>query len=89
MLVSNLAKVTNGDPTSIDSYTILKMATVNGAKIMDLNDADTLEVGKLADLIMIDLSRPNMQPINDVVNNIYAKVQEITDRIDMEIANDK
>ena len=46
------------------------MATVNGAYAMGLKDADTLEVGKLADLIMIDLSRPSMQPINNIVNNL-------------------
>ena len=46
------------------------MATVNGAKAMGMNDADILEVGKKADIIEIDLHRPNMQPLNNIVNNI-------------------
>ncbi|NCA96881.1 MAG: amidohydrolase [Bacteroidia bacterium] len=69
-LVTGLSKLKTMDPTSINGYSVLKMATVGGAKALGLNDADTLEVGKLADLIMIDLHRPNMQPINHIENNI-------------------
>ena len=46
------------------------MATVNGAVAMRLNDADVLAKGKLADLIMIDLQKPNMQPIHNIEKNI-------------------
>lgn len=69
-LVTGLQKLLLKDPVSIPAYEVLKMATVNGAKAMNLIDGDTLEVGKLADIIMIDLSRPSMQPINNIVNNI-------------------
>ena len=37
---------------------------------MGLLDCDTLEEGKLADLIMIDLHQPNMQPLNNITKNI-------------------
>ena len=37
---------------------------------MGLKDCDTLEEGKLADLILIDLNQPNMQPINNITKNI-------------------
>ena len=69
-LTFSLQNILTGDPTCLDAYTILKMATVNGAIAMGLKDADILEEGKLADLIEIDLSSPNMQPINDVVTNL-------------------
>lgn len=69
-LLFSLQKVSLKDPTALPAYEILKMATVNGAKAMGLNDADILEVGKKADIIEIDLSRPNMQPLNNIVNNI-------------------
>ena len=46
------------------------MATVNGAHAMGLKDADVLAEGKLADIIMIDLHQPNMQPLNNIVKNI-------------------
>ena len=69
-LLFSLQKVSLKDPTALDAFTILKMATVNGAHAMGLEDADILEVGKKADLIEIDLSRPNMQPLNNIINNI-------------------
>ena len=72
-LASSLAKLTNEDPKAIPAFEILKMATVNGAKAMGLDDADVLAVNKYADLIMIDLSKPNMNPQNDIVTNlVYA-----------------
>lgn len=46
------------------------MATVNGAHAMGLLDADVLAEGKLADIIMIDLHQPNMQPLNNITKNI-------------------
>ena len=115
MLVSSCSKIKNMDASSVPANEILKMATVNGAMCLNLKDADTLEEGKFADMIMIDLSRPNMQPIlnieknivysgskenvkmtmingkilyedgkfylNESADNIYQKVQEITERL--------
>ena len=69
-LLYSLQKLTLNDATALPAYTILKMATVNGAKAMGLNDSDVLEVGKKADLIEIDLHRPNMQPINNIISNL-------------------
>ena len=69
-LLFSLQKLSNNNPSALPAYEILKMATVNGAKAMGLNDCDILEVGKKADIIEIDLDRPNMQPINNIVNNI-------------------
>lgn len=69
-LVTGLQKPVLKDPVSIPAFEVLKMATVNGAKAMNLSDGDTLEVGKLADIIMIDLFRPSMQPFNNLINNL-------------------
>ena len=69
-LLYSLQKVSLKDPTALPAFEILKMATVNGAKAMGLVDADVLEVGKKADIIEIDLMRPNMQPLNNIINNI-------------------
>ena len=46
------------------------MATTAGARAMGLSDCDDLAVGKKADLIMIDLMQPNMQPENNLVKNL-------------------
>ena len=69
-LAFSLSKLSTQDPRSLPAYEVLKMATVNGAKAMGLDDCDILNIGKKADIIEIDLSKPNMQPLNDIVNNI-------------------
>ena len=69
-LVSVLQKVTNHDPSVMDGFDVLKMATVNGAHALGLKDSDVLEEGKNADIIMIDLKNPAMQPINNIAKNI-------------------
>ena len=69
-LVTGLAKVKQKDAQAVDAFEVLKMATVNGALAMGLKEADILAQGKLADLIMIDLNQPNMQPIHNIPKNI-------------------
>ena len=86
-LVTGLQKLLLKDPTVFPAYEVLKMATVNGAKAMGMFDADILEVGKKADLIEIDLHRPNMQPLNNIVNNIVYSGSK--DNIRMTMINGK
>ena len=68
-LVTGLAKYKEKDASAVDAYEVLKMATVNAAKALYLN-CGVLEVGKLADLIILDLHQPNMQPIHNIAKNI-------------------
>ena len=69
-LVTGLAKILEEDASAVPATEVIKMATVNGAKAMYYDDCDTLAVGKKADIIMIDLRQPNMQPINNIVTNL-------------------
>lgn len=69
-LVSTLAKVREMDAECVAAEKILYMATTGGAKAMGLEDCDRLAVGKKADIIMLDLMQPNMQPENNIVKNI-------------------
>lgn len=69
-LVTGLQKVSREDAAACDALDVLRMATVNGARSMCLYDCDTLEVGKKADFIEIDLNQPNMQPLNNIAKNI-------------------
>ncbi len=69
-LVTGLAKLREKDASAVDAWEVLKMATVNGSKAMYLPDTDVLAPGKAADLIMIDLHQPNMQPINNIPKNL-------------------
>ena len=69
-LVTALQKVSLEDASAVDAIDVLKMATVGGAKAMGLNNCDTLAVGKKADIIMLDLMQPNMQPLNNIAKNV-------------------
>ena len=77
-LASVLQKVSTKNAAAMDGFDVLKMATVGSAHAMGLKDADVLEVGKLADIIMIDLQNPSMQPIHNIPKNIvYAGSKDI------------
>lgn len=66
-----LQKVSTKKPTSITAYDILKMATIEGAKVLGLDDEiGTLEVGKKADMIFIKTDKIHLCPDNDVCTNI-------------------
>lgn len=69
-LVTGLSKVREEDAASLDAMSVLRMATVNGAKAMHLPKADILAKGRLADIIMIDLHQPNMQPVHNIPKNL-------------------
>ena len=66
-----LQKFVYRKPEVLSAYEILKMATVNGAKALGLDKSiGSLEVGKRADIILIDLSKPHLKPLH----NIYASI---------------
>lgn len=69
-LVTGLAKLRENDAAALDAREVLTMATVNGAHAMHLKDCDTLSAGQKADIIMLDLWQPNMQPLNNIAKNI-------------------
>lgn len=69
-LVTALAKYREEDASVVDAKQVLKMATVGGARAMNLTDCDILAKGKQADLIMIDLNQPNMQPVHNIQKNL-------------------
>lgn len=69
-LVSGLSKIREKDAASTGAERVLRMATVHGARAMQLNKADVLAKGKFADIIMIDLHQPNMHPIHNIPGNL-------------------
>ena len=69
-LVTALAKYRENDASAVDALEVLKMATIGGAKAMNLTDCDVLAEGKEADIIIIDLNQPNMQPIHNIQKNL-------------------
>lgn len=69
-LTTALQKVQDQDASAMDADIVLRMAASYGAQAMCLPDCDSLAPGKQADLIMIDLHQPNMQPVNEISKNI-------------------
>jgi len=72
--VAKLHKVQTLDPTVLDARTVVGMATRDGARALGLgNDIGTLESGKKADIIVIDVNRPHLIPMYDIYSHlVYA-----------------
>ncbi len=71
-LAAILHKGVTLDPLTVPAETVLEMATINGAKAVGMADEiGSLEVGKKADLVVIDLDRlhttPSMNPVSTLV----------------------
>ncbi len=63
---AKLHKVTSGDPTALPARQALELATITGARAIHLErEIGSLEVGKRADLIVVDVSSPHQQPVYD------------------------
>ena len=72
--VAKLHKVKTMDPTAMDARTVLKMATIQGARALGLDESiGSLEKGKKADLIIMDIDKPHLTPMyNPVSHLVYA-----------------
>ncbi|MCF6775862.1 TRZ/ATZ family hydrolase [Thiotrichales bacterium 19X7-9] len=69
-----LAKVANLDPEDLSAETVLEMATISGAKALKLDKSiGSLEIGKRADCISINLAYPETLPVyNPISQVVYA-----------------
>jgi 5-methylthioadenosine/S-adenosylhomocysteine deaminase len=73
---AKLHKVNRFDPTVMDAATVLKMATIGGAGAIGLGtDIGSLEVGKQADVIIIDTRKPHHVPLYNPVSQIVYAAQ--------------
>ena len=72
--VAKLHKAKTLDPTAMDARTVLRMATIQGARALGLDESiGSLEKGKKADLIIIDTHKPHLTPMyNPVSHLVYA-----------------
>ena len=69
-LADNLQAGVLNQAQAITTVDALKMATVRGALALGYDNLGRLQEGYLADIIMIDTKKPNMQPLNDIFNNL-------------------
>ena len=77
MTVCSFAQKVNAmDPTVLPAETVLQMATINGARALHWDDEiGTLEVGKKADIILVDLDKPHFAPWNNSVSDLVYAAQ--------------
>lgn len=71
---AKLHKVATLNPTVMDALTATRMATINGAKALNMDHlTGSLEIGKKADIILIDLDKPHLTPIYNAYSHlVYA-----------------
>ncbi len=73
-MAAKIHKIQNMDPTVTDAVTVLRMATIEGAKALGFEDiTGSLEQGKKADVIVIDTHKPHLTPMyNPASHLVYA-----------------
>lgn len=71
---SLIGKIQHGDPRAVNAWSVLEMATLGGARALGQTDRlGSIETGKLADLIAVDISEAHQLPLNDIASNlVYA-----------------
>jgi len=72
---SLLQKVNTMNPKALPADEVINMATINGAKSLGLeSDIGSLEVGKYADMVLVDINSPNLTPMSNQIasNLVYA-----------------
>lgn len=74
-------KMLQQDPTFLSGSQLLRLATQAGAETLGFDNSGSIEVGKAADLIMIDLDTPHARPVNNLVANLIYSVKgsDVTD----------
>jgi 5-methylthioadenosine/S-adenosylhomocysteine deaminase len=71
---AKIHKVTSLDPTVMNAETVLKMATIGGAKILGMEKLiGSIETGKQADIILVDMNQPHLTPLYNCYSQlVYA-----------------
>lgn len=70
-----LAKGVAGDAAAVNAADALTMATINGARALGLaNEIGSIEPGKLADLVCVDLKVPACQPVHNPISQLVYSV---------------
>ncbi len=82
-MTSMLQKVKYLDPTTMTANKVLEMATIEGAKCIDLDTKiGSIEVDKLADIIILDCNKPNIIAFHDPISAIiYSATSESVETV--------
>ncbi|MFQ6086589.1 MAG: amidohydrolase family protein, partial [Candidatus Bathyarchaeia archaeon] len=64
-----LQRAAHCDPTVVKAEDVLRMATIGGAKLLGMDDEiGSIEIGKRADIIIVDFQKPHLYPRTDIVS---------------------
>ena len=82
-LAALLHKATSGDATLVSAQQALAMATLEGARALGLGErVGSLEVGKRADIVLVDFDKPHLTPCHSVVSHlVYAARADDVDTV--------
>ncbi|MXZ83527.1 MAG: amidohydrolase [Synechococcus sp. SB0666_bin_14] len=71
---AKIQKFQLGDPAALPAETVFRMATMGGARVLNLHDQiGSLEPGKRADVVLVDMQRPGLTPLYHVYSHlVYA-----------------
>ncbi len=79
---SLMHKVISRDPQAMSARTLVQMATVGGSRVLGMDDRiGSLKAGKLADVVVIDLTRPHLTPLYDPISHLVyaARASDVRD----------
>lgn len=75
-LAAIINKAVNLNAISVPAISALEMATVNGAKALGWNEEiGSIEVGKKADIVLIDIDKPHLYPHHNIISSLAYSVQ--------------
>ncbi len=78
-----LSKIHTLDPTTLPAQVALEMATINGAIALGLQEKiGSLEVGKKADIVVVDMKKPHLAPLHNVISHlVYSAIGSDVDTV--------
>ena len=66
-----LHKHATGDPRALPASAVLRMATIEGARVLGMDrEIGSLEVGKRADLLVVSMAAPRQTPLYDPISHL-------------------
>jgi 5-methylthioadenosine/S-adenosylhomocysteine deaminase len=80
-VAAKLYKLYHSDPAIMEASATLRLATIEGARVLQMEDKiGSLEAGKKADFLILDLNKPHLTPLYDIYSHIVysAKSSDVT-----------
>lgn len=80
-MAAKLGKVHTLDPAVMNAKSVLRMATIDGARALGISDiTGSIEPGKKADIIILDTNKPHLTPMYNAASHIVyaARASDVT-----------